>query len=443
MVMTRRQFLGVSAASMAAAVTGCATNPVTGRRQLMFVSESGEVDTDRQWAPHQFSSNYGAVQDPKLNAYLSQIGNDMAAVTHRPGMPYNFRVLNMVEVNAYTFPGGSMGFARGLMINLEDEAQLAAVMGHELGHVNARHSSQSQTTAILTQLAVAAAAAYVEHKKGGDAAILTAGLGGIGANLLLSRYSRQNEREADALGMDYLVRSNYNPEGMVGVMDVFRNLFTHKPGAVELLFATHPMSDERYATAVKRVKEQYPDSGNLPRHRDRYMDHTAGLRRIKGAIEDMQKAQDMMNGGKLAEAQPILKQALTKAPDDYAGLVLMSKCCLGLKQHAEAERYAQQAKAVYPEEAQAVFVSGQTRLAAGRFSAALVDFEAYDKTLPGNPNTVFFQGFCHEKMGHRQQAAEAYGKYHAASPGGEHSALVQSRLVSWGYMAPPAPPAAQ
>lgn len=435
MKITRRNFLKMSGIASAAALAGCATNPVTGKSQFMLMSESGEVDLDRKYAPHQFSSNFGAVQDANLNRYLSELGMNMAVLTHRPAMPYNFRVLNMVDVNAYTFPGGSMGFGRGLMLGLGDEAEIAAVIGHELGHVNARHTAQLQTRGILAQLIVAGAAAYVGHKKGDDAGAITAGIGMIGSNALLCKYSRNHEREADALGMEYMVRANYNPAGMIGVMDAFRKMQKEKPNIVEVLFSTHPMSEERYKTAVSRVESNYAHAKGFPRNREKYMDNTASLRRNKTAIENMQKGEGLMGQSKFPDAEAALKAALVQMPDDYAGLLLMASCCAAQKKLSEAEKYAQQAHAVYPEEPLAQSVLGVIRTKKGEYGKALNDFSSYEKALPGNPSTVYNKAFCYDKMGKKEEAKKEYLRYQNEAPGGEYSSQVASRLTELGYKA--------
>jgi len=326
------------------------------------------------------------------------------------------------------------------MIYLNDEAELAAVMGHELGHVNARHNAQLQTSGMLAQIVVAGIAAYVEHKKGQESAALAAGLGGIGANLLLCKYSRKHERQADALGMEYMVRANYSPTGMIGLMDTFRNLHKVKPNVVEVLFSTHPMSDERYETACKRVEESYAQAKDLPRNRERYMDNTAEVRKQKPAIENMQKGEELLAGGKVKEAEVPLKQALVQLPNDYAGLLLMSTCCIAQKRMQEAEQYAMEARKVYPEEPQALSMLGMIRSGKGEYGTALADFDTYEKMLPGNPNTVYFKGLCHDKMGHKKEAAQEYSRYNNEAPNGEFSSQAQSRLIKWGYMAPPPPP---
>ena len=121
-------------------ITGCATNPVTGKRQLMIISEDQEIAVDKENSPHQFSTDYGALQDKTLNEYIDRAGKRIAARTHRPDMPYSFRGVNATYINAYAFPGGSIACTRGILLALDNEAELAGLLGHELGHVNARHT---------------------------------------------------------------------------------------------------------------------------------------------------------------------------------------------------------------------------------------------------------------------------------------------------------------
>lgn len=434
--VSRRDFVKLSAAALAAAAAaGCATNPVTGERQFMLMSEQMEVQTDEQWAPHQFSADYGAVQDPGLNGYLATLGRDMAARTHRPNMPYNFRVVNSVVVNGYTFPAGSVGLARGLMLAMHDESELAAVVGHELGHVNARHAAERMTKNMLTTAVVAGVGMYLEHREN-DYAALAAGLGAIGGYALLARYSRGDERQADALGMEYAVRAKLNPAGMVALMDTFRGLKKRRPNTVEILFATHPMSDERYETALGRTRSEYAHAADYPTNRERFMDNTARLRKLRPAIEELQNGEEQMLQKRYPGAETHFKKALAAAPGDYAGLLMMSKCLVAQKRHGEAQRYADQAKAVYPREAQARHVSGMVSMQAGHFSRAVSEFDAYERQLPGNPNTIFYKGFCMEQTGNKQGAAREFLRYRRAAPSGQFANHVNTRLVGWKVIPP-------
>ena len=433
--ITRREFFTLSAAGTAALLTGCATNPVTGRRQLMLVSRAEEIRVDRENSPHQFSADYGMLQDTELNWYITSVGEALASRSHRPNMPYSFRGINAVHVNAYAFPGGSIATTRGMLVNMESEAELAAVLGHEIGHVCSRHTAQQMTTSLLTTAVVATATAYVGSQYE-EYEALTAGLGMIATGALLARYSRENEREADALGLDYMTRSGYNPDGFINVMDMLRKLSSNKPNIIELMFATHPMSEERYQTAVEAVRTEFRSAAEYPLNRDRYMDRTAQLRAIKGAIAQMQNGQKAMSEKKLDLAMSYLQTALKEVPHDYACLLMLAKCRLAQKRYAEANRYAEEAKTVYPREAQAYQAAGMAKVYNRRPDAAYEDFCHYEQLLPGNPNTVFFKGFALEGMGRRSEASQQYFAFLNQVRKGEYAAHAYKRLVEWGYIIP-------
>jgi len=432
--MTRRDFLVLSSLAAAGWVGGCAVNPVTGRQQLMLISEADEIQIDRQYAPFQISADYGVVQDPSLNAYIEQVGKNLVPRTHRPHMPYSFRAVNANYVNAYAFPGGSIACTRGILLALEDEAELAALLGHELGHVNARHTAAHMSKGMLTQIVVGSLSAVAAGVGGSFVGQITSQLGMVGAGALLASYSRENEREADALGMEYMVRAGYSPRGMVELMDMLRSLSKTRPSAIELMFATHPMSDERYATAVKTSQTQYAAAQNLPLYRERYMDQTARLRLLKGAIDAQQKGEQEMARQKYADAEVHFRSALKQAPQDYVGLIMMGTCQIVQKKYAEAASYLKEAKAAYPQEAQAYFLSGFCRLQLKDFTGAYQDFSTNERLLPGNPTVVFFKGFAQENMGNKPEAAKEYSRYLQFVQKGKYAQHAYQRLVEWGYI---------
>ena len=430
--MTRRQFLCFTSLTAAGFLVSCATNPATGKKQLMLLSEESEIKIDRQYSPHQFSADYGAVQDKALDDYIDNTGKQIAALTHRPHMPYSFRAVNATYVNAYAFPGGSIAATRGILISLEDEAELAALLGHELGHVNARHTAEQMSKGMLTQAAVGGLSVFAATQGAGYGQ-LASQLGMVGAGALLAHYSRDNEREADALGMEYMVRRGYGSRGFIGLMDMLRSLSKHKPSAIELMFATHPMSEERYRTAVDAAQTKYQSAQDLPLHRDRYMDHTASLRAIQGAIEEMQKGEKEMAQSKYGDAEKHFRRALKQAPNDYAGLVMMAMCQLVQENNREGNRYAEAAKDVYPKEARAYHVSGFAKIRMKDFEGAYQDFNAYEERLSGNPQTIFFKGYCQEGMQHIQEAANHYHQYLQLVQQGDYARHAYRRLVEWGY----------
>jgi predicted Zn-dependent protease len=428
--MTRREFLWLSSMVAAGLVAGCATNPVTGRSQLMLVSEDEEIQIDKQNSPYQFSADYGTVQDKRLNDYIDRTGKNIAAQTHRTHMPFNFHVVNAVYVNAYAFPGGTIACTRGILLSLDNEAELSALLGHELGHVNARHTAEQMSKGMLTQTVVGGLA-VAAGTQGAVYGNLASQLGQLGAGALLASYSRDNEREADALGMEYMVRAGYSAQGMVGLMDVLRSMGKHKPSAIELMFATHPMSDERYRTAVETADTKYKSAQSKPMYRERYLDNIAKLRSQKGAIDEMQKAQKEMAANNFSAADVHLRKAIKLAPNDYTALVMMSMSQLVQKKWAVGRQYAEMAQKVYPAEARAYHLSGFAKIQMKDFEGALEEFSSYDKKLPGNPNIIFFKGYAYEGMKKYPQAGREYQHFLQLTQQGDYARHADQRLREW------------
>ena len=431
--LTRRDFLRLSSLAAAGYVFGCATDPVTGKKQFMLVSEDTEIQIDQQYSPLQFSTDYGSVQDSKLNRYVSQVGNKMAASSHRPHMPYSFRVVNATYINAYAFPGGSIAATRGIMLSLDNEAELAALLGHELGHVNARHSAEQMSKGQLTQ-AIAGGISVLAGTQSAALGDLAGQLGQISAGALLASYSRDNEREADALGMEYMVGAGHGSEGFVGLMDLLNSMSKHKTTTVDLLFATHPMSQERYDTAVQTANTKYQAALKGPLQRERYMDHTAGLRARKGAIEEIQKGQKQMAQRKYDAAGGHFRKALKQAPNDYVALCMMAINHLAQKKYAVARQYAEMGQKSYPKEAQAYHLSGCSKIQLKAVEGAYEEFSAYESLLPGNPNIIFFKGYCQEGMEQIEPAANEYQRYLQVVQQGKFAQHAYKRLVDWGYI---------
>jgi len=425
-LMTRRRFLWLSslaAAGFAAGfAAGCATNPVTGKSQLMLVSEDEEIQIDQQISPYQFYADYGTVQDTTLSSYIDRTGKNIARRTHRTHLPYNFHVVNATYVNAYAFPGGTIACTRGILLSLDNEAELAALLGHELGHVNARHTAEQMSKGMLSQVALGSLSVALTG---------SADLGRIASGALLASYSRDNERQADALGMEYIVKSGYSSEGMVGLMDMLNSLGRHKPSAIELMFATHPMSAERYQTVVQSAATKYKSAKDQPLYRERYMDHTAGLRAQKGAIEEMQKGDKALAQKKYPDAEGHYRRALKVAPRDYMALVLMSESQLKQAKWVVGRQYAEMAQKVYPQEAQAYLLSGFAKIQLKDYEGALEEFNSYDRILAGNPTIIFFRGLTYEGMKKYREAGGEYHRYLQVVQQGDYARHAYQRLREW------------
>lgn len=430
--LTRRHALWLLGASVSAtslgALQGCAQSPVTGQRILVGMSESQERAADVQYAPHQFSEDLGAIQDEAVNRYVSELGARLHQHSHRPNMPYNYRVLNANYVNAYTFPAGAMGVTRGIMVNMEDEAELAALLGHEIGHVTARHAAQRSGQGLLANMALMGVAMMADEQWAGLAMVG----GQIGASALLASYSRDNEREADALGQEYMVRGGYPASGMTRLHRVLLNQEKEAPSLIQTMFSSHPMSAERVATAERLATTQYANTANRPAQRERFMDSTASLRRIKPTIEACQRGEVAMSRKQLPQAQSAFAQAIKATPQDYAANLRMAQCLQAMGKAQEARAYAQTAQSIYPQEAQAHKMSGVLALQLKQPQQAYEHLTRFDQQLPGNPGITFLRGVALEGTGNRRDAAVLYRRFLQTSNQGQAAQYAASRLQAWG-----------
>ena len=429
--ITRRQALWLLGAGAAAGLSGCATSPVTGETILVGMSEAQEKQTDAQVAPHQFSQDLGAIQDEAVNRYVAGIGQRMGTLTHRPQMPYSYRVLNANYVNAYTFPGGAMGVTRGILADLDDEAQLAALLGHELGHVNARHAAQRQGQNMVAQAAIVGLNVAAQNSDWGG----LVGIGSqIGASALLASYSREHEREADALGQEYLVKAGYPASGMVRLHQLLVTEEKSTPSLLQTMFSTHPMSRERMEAAQAAADSRYRISNSLDARRDRFMDSTASLRRIRPTIDACKNGETAMAAKQYAKAQTEFQTALAKTPRDYASNLRMAQCLQAQGQTARAANYADNAREIYPQEAQAYKLAGVLALQQRDGALAYQNLDRFDRLLPGDAGILFLKGVSLEGMGNRRGAAQHYAAYLRQSQQGNAAQYSYNRLKAWGVV---------
>ncbi len=291
-------------------LAGCAANPVTGENQLVLLPQSMEIEMGRsQYAPGRQMHGGDYVLDPDLAAYVRAVGQRIAAASDRR-LPYEFAVLNSSVPNAWALPGGKIAVTRGLLVKLNSEAELAAVLGHEIVHAAARHGARNVERRLLLQGALLAVAIATG---GNDYSGLAVGAAGLGAELLNQRYSRGAELEADRYGIVYMVRAGYDPRAAVTLQETFVRLSRSKqPDWLGGLFASHPPSTERMRQNRATVAGLAPAGGEMGRQR--YRRQTARLRRRQPAYEDFDKARRALKGGDTAKALSLVNAALEIEP---------------------------------------------------------------------------------------------------------------------------------
>lgn len=274
--------------------TGCATNPVTGQRDLALISESEEIELGRK-SDAEVRQQYGVYADSALQAYVQQVGEKVATHSHRPGLRYHFTLLDSADVNAFALPGGYIYITRGILAYLNSEAELAAVLGHEVGHVTARHSVRQYSAAMAASIGYNITALFLPPLQSKTGQSLFNTLGGA----LLSGYGRDHELEADRLGAEYLARSAYDPQAMIGVIGVLKNqeLFERQQAAAEGreprtyhgVFASHPSADQRLQQVVREAEKfRSPNAARLER--------SAYLKKMQGLAFGPSEQQGMVRG---------------------------------------------------------------------------------------------------------------------------------------------------
>lgn len=254
-----------------AGASACVKNPVTGKRQLSLVSERDEIALGQE-AKGQIVQSIGLVQDPALQAYVSEIGMRMAKDSERPKLPWSFQVIDDAAVNAFALPGGPIFITRGILNHLNSEAELAIVLGHEIGHVTAKHSVAMISKAQLTQLGLGVGTILLPEELRG-----LGQLAGAGASLLFLKYGRDAERQSDELGFKYALSERYDVREM---KDVFTTLGNASAGQGRLpeWLSTHPNPENRVETAQELLKEtRGVNYEQLQTDREEYLSHLNGL----------------------------------------------------------------------------------------------------------------------------------------------------------------------
>ena len=264
-------------------LVGCAANPVTGEQDLTLMSEEREIALGKKNHP-EIIKQYGAYDDPELQAYVNRIGQELVKHSHRTNLTYTFTVLDSPEVNAFALPGGYVYITRGILAYINSEAELAAVLGHEIGHVTARHGVQQYSKAMATSVGMTLATIFVPELRTDVSQQLMNILG----NAMLSGYGREDELEADRLGAEYLARTSYDPNAMIDVIGILKNQEEfekeraakegREPRVYHGVFASHPSADTRLQQVVAAANK-YKKNGTKPGHinRESYLAQLDGV----------------------------------------------------------------------------------------------------------------------------------------------------------------------
>jgi len=264
-------------------LSSCSVNPATGQGNVVFMSEKRELEVGKE-EHDKVMQGMRVYDDEKINAYVTSVGERVVAVSHRPDLPFTFTVIDSPEINAFALPGGYVYINRGLLTYLNSEAELAAVLAHEIGHITARHAIQQQAR---TSLAGTLASV------GGVVAAVATGSGFIGSQIAevgslwavagLSGFGREHELEADSISAEYLFKAGYDPRAMIDALTVLKNQedfnvkVANQQPKYHGLFSTHPRNDTRLQQAVA-------EAGKLSADQIQDVDHSIYRQNMEGLI---------------------------------------------------------------------------------------------------------------------------------------------------------------
>ena len=387
---------------LVALLGGCTINPVTGERELALVTPAQEVAIGQQhYAPSRQSQGGDYRLDPALTDYVRSVGARVAQQSDR-ALPYEFAVLNSSVPNAWALPGGKIAINRGLLWELNSEAELAAVLGHEIVHAAARHGAQSMQRGMLLQGAVMASALATRDKQYGQFATLGAS---IAAQLINQKYGRSAELESDLYGTQYMQRAGYDPSAAVELQQTFVRLSEgRQSGWLEGLFASHPPSQER----VQRNQATVTQLGTGgERGAERYRNKLATLMKQKPAYEAYDEARKALAENNPAEAERQTRKAIQLEPREGHFHALLGDIDIGAKRYDQAVRHFSDAQTRNDQFFYYPLQRGLARKTLGSIDAAERDLQASVDLLP-TANAYQALGEIAEGRGNVEQAKQYY-----------------------------------
>lgn len=408
--------------ALAWSTTGCVVNPVTGKSQISLMSPEQEVAAGAQnYVPAQQSQGGQYVVDPGLTTYVQQVGRKLAAVSDRPDLPYEFVVLNNDVPNAWAMPGGKLAINRGLLVYLNDEAQLAAVMGHEIVHAAARHSAQQQTQNVLVGAGVLIAGVAMAEKKP-EYGALGVGALAVGSQAWQAKYGRDHELQSDEVGMKYMAKAGYDAQAAVELQEIFVKLSEGRnAGFIEGLFASHPPSQER-VNKNRQHATKYP--GGV-RNKDAFQRAMAQVNKDKKAYDNYQKAQKLAGEKKYIDALAYVDQSIAQQPKENLFWEMKGQLLLQQNKTSEAVTALDRAIQVNPKYFKPYVFRGIAYNQLNKNDLAEKDLITSQRYLP-TQIAAYYLGEVSMAKGNRSQAAQYYEQ--AAQGGGDIGEAAKGKL---------------
>lgn len=404
----------------------CAVNPVTGEKEFMLVTEDEEISLGREFYPNILwgeEGGGGIYKDRELEGYLEGIIKRIHSVSHRPNLPVDFVIQNSSVPNAWAIPG-HVAITRGLLVGIENEAQFAFVMGHEMGHVAARHTAKRLSYGILQALGIGIASVFVKEGKEGQELLL--GLGVIGSSLLLLKYDRGQELQADRLGVLYMARSGYDPNEAItahnnlekAIKDYLSRLGKSREESIlGDLLSTHPRTQVRLDEVRSMIQtlEPYRIQGD-GKFGSPFIAKTARIREIQKAYIKYDDATRAFRENNIRKAEEDLSQAISINQDQAPFWSLSGMIYLKQRRYDEAEKAFKTALQKDPEYQPAYHGLGLRHYLEENYRGAIGYFEKSLKLYPHHPGSNYHAGIIYYKLRDYRKAVSHLKTFAEISP---------------------------
>lgn len=469
----KKHIIALFLVCMLSVVVGCATNPVTGQSQLMLVSEQQEIAMGKEVYPNAMwggEGGGGEFKDERAKAYLKNVVMNIHKVSHRPNLPVDFAIQNSSVPNAWAIPGYVV-ITRGLLAGLDNEAEFAFVMGHEMGHVSARHSASQMSLGMLHQAILAGASIALAGSDYSDAAL---SFGALGSGLLLLKYSRDDELDADGLGVQYMTRLGYNPRNAISAhmnLEKVSNEYmkslgksTQERGFFEDMLSTHPRTSVRI-DEIQNIINHTPsvalkgDGVN----RQQFQSMVASVKNVNNTyIAHYDKAVRALNNKNLDEAVAQITKAInidqTQAPFyGLSGFIMLRKknpenaekyfnyalrldnnyqpalrgmgSILYMKgNYAESIQYLKKSVAIFPGDMPSHYFLGMSYFKTGTYRTAVNHLKPFADAQPKHPTIHGVLGICYEYVGDTNSAYNQYAMQVKVAPNNDMGKQASGRI---------------
>ncbi len=401
--------------------TACSVNPVTGEQQLMFVSESQDAQIGQsQYKPAQQSQGGLYYLDPELTLYIASVGKKLAAVGDRPDLPYEFVILNNSVPNAWALPSGKIALNRGLLVKLDDEAQLAAVLSHEIVHAAARHSAQRTQQGMLVEYGMMGLGLATE---GTDYKDLIIGGATMGAQLTMAQYSQEHELESDHFGMKYMAKAGYDLNAAVELQQLFVELSKNQQSNwLQGLFASHPPSPARVSANREHVVA-FSSTGNYRGKAD-FQKHMKYLLSKSNAYTAQDKAVALITNKNFSSAMAEIDKAIKEEPNEALFYATKGDIYSAQGKDSLAVKQYERSVALFPEQFSSYLKKGLSNEKLGNLEQAKKDFSRSAQLLPTSVAELGL-GNIAQLQGDQQNAILHYGKASQAQGSNGQSARVK------------------